>query len=402
METLKFLFLSTFYPPNHVGGDAIAAQRLAEELANRGHEVHVISQLDCYIRKKRGAPIIETKRNGVIIHQLKSPISHLYPIAVTISGRPIGLETRMKKIMNEISPDIVHHHSPEGFGPWSFRIKGKKTVYTAHDYWSICPCVNLLKPGNELCLDKKSCIMCQIQHPRPPQLWRIGHSIIEDLNRMDLVIAPSIFMQKTLIENGLKVKTEVIPSFIKDPKPSLNNQEAAYHQILFVGRIEKSKGLDLLLKGFAIISQHDSDLRLAIVGEGPMKEEFRYLGKKLGIENKVNWRGWISEQELINEYEKTIVTVLPSTWFENSPCVAVESLAHGTPIMGADIGGIPEMVRQVDHRLLFKEFDPNDFAEKYLSVRDELVNLRKRARQTFLESYTQRLAVDKYISAISN
>ena len=96
------------------------------------------------------------------------------------------------------------------------------------------------------------------------------------------------------------------------------------------------------------------------------------------------------------------MTVLPSTWFENSPSVAIESLAYGTPIMGADIGGIPEMVRQVDHRLLFKKFDPNDFAEKYLSIRDELVNLRKRARQIFLESYTQERAVDKYISAISN
>jgi len=402
METMKFLFLSTFYPPNHVGGDAVHAQRLAEELVNRGHEVHVISQLDCYIRKKRGEPIIETRRNGVILHQLRSPISHLYPIAVTVSGRPIGLETRLKNIMNEISPDIVHHQSPEGFGPWSFRIKGKKTVYTAHDYWSICPCVDFLKFNNELCLEKKSCTLCQIQQPRPPQLWRIRHSIIDDLNEIDLVIAPSRFMQKTLIENGLRIKTEVVQTFIQDPKPSFDNQETVYRQMLFVGRIEKSKGLDLLLKGFAIISQHDSDLRLVIVGEGPMKEEFRNLGKKLGIEDKIDWSGWISEQELINEYKKTIVTVLPSTWFENSPSVAIESLAYGTPIMGADIGGIPEMVRQVDHRLLFKKFDPNDFAEKYLSIRDELVNLRKRARQIFLESYTQERAVDKYISAISN
>jgi glycosyltransferase involved in cell wall biosynthesis len=136
METMKFLMTTTFYPPLHIGGDAVHVMYLAEELAKRGHEVHVMHSVDAYSMKrgKVGAePAME--RNGVHLHPLRSGWGRTSIYKGYLTGRSGFVDGRFRGLLNDLKPDVVHHHNISLLGASLLEKTGKnRQLYTAHDY----------------------------------------------------------------------------------------------------------------------------------------------------------------------------------------------------------------------------------------------------------------------------
>jgi glycosyltransferase involved in cell wall biosynthesis len=206
-------------------------------------------------------------------------------------------------------------------------------------------------------------------------------------NWIRFLICPSMFSLKKHLEAGIPEKKLVhIPNFIKLQKFEPNYEPGDY--ILFVGRLSKEKGILTLLKAIKGL-----DIELKIVGEGPMREEYEKHVRNEKITNVI-FEGYKSGEELKRLYKNSAFVIFPSEWYENAPMTILETSAYGKPIIGSNIGGIPEMIINEKTGLVFKPGDYNELREKIknlLSNPSLIVQMGKDARKRAEEEYNAEL-----------
>jgi glycosyltransferase involved in cell wall biosynthesis len=135
-------------------------------------------------------------------------------------------------------------------------------------------------------------------------------------------------------------------------------------------------------------------VRCQIIGEGPLKNELEFLVQKESMENIV-FTGALSEDKLKDVLKKCRFVVLPSEWYENNPRSILEAFALGKPVLGSNIGGIPELIEPHVTGLLFQPGDASDLREKILYLwHNPLLTeeLGRMARNLIVERY----APDRY------
>jgi glycosyltransferase involved in cell wall biosynthesis len=361
-ETLKFLLTSSFYPPYHVGGDAIEVRYLAEELARLGHEVHVLHSVDAYNLKRRHNKVGHAQTNDVITHPIETPLSWS-ALDAYIFGSSSAVEHRFGHLVEELKPDVVHHHNISLLGHSILHKRGSYlNLYTAHDFWLICPMNDLMRNRKEIC-HRKTCYSCAIAHKRPPQVWRkLGRGGFQNaIASIDLILSPSEYMRGRLMQE-IQLKILTLPNFV--PAPPLTTQlipeKAPADYFLFVGTLEPHKGIMNLLHVFEELKR-DQDLHLIIVGDGSLKMSVKRFVERDFLANQVWYGGYFgTEQEkgkLYWLYRNAKALVVPSISPENAPLVALEALSVGTPVIGTNFGGLPEIVGKVDESLLFDDWE---------------------------------------------
>lgn len=190
-------------------------------------------------------------------------------------------------------------------------------------------------------------------------------------------IVPSRFYGRKIAEAGIAPSKIVwIPSFTNVDRYSPVYGGDDY--FIYVGRVSEEKGLETLLRAVRGFDKGP----LLIVGEGPMRQR---LERMAATENMRNVRilGPKSGAELIDLIRCARFSVIPSEWYENCPRSCIESFACGTPVIGANIGGIPEMVEDHKTGLLFEPFSADDLRAKidYLFARNaEAAQMGRAAR----------------------
>jgi glycosyltransferase involved in cell wall biosynthesis len=396
METITFLMTATYYPPFHVGGDAIHIKYLSEELAKIGHEVHVMYSLDAYNYKKsrffgeRKISKDDMNSQGVFIHTLRSPLGIADIYLTYLLGNSRHVNKEFNKLIETIKPEIVHHNNIFLLG---YKILKKHrnylSLYTAHDYSLICQRYDLLRNGKQVC-NKKSCLSCVIRSKRPPQLWRLRNDFKNWINDIDVIIAPSNFMKDKLAEE-LDVRIEHIPNFV--PPPPQKIKDSGYsNYFLYVGVLERHKGILDLLEVFKRYSD-EINAKLIIVGKGGLEKQIKEFITKHNLQNKILFLGWVDTEMLWSLYKDALAIVMPSIWSENNPLVALEALSVGTPVIGSDQGGIPEIVEKVDKRLIFRAGDLEDIKRVLVEY-----DRRKYSVEKVKAVYEKWYSVDGYIS----
>ncbi len=338
METLRFLMVTTFYPPYHLGGDAVHVQYLAKALAERGHEVHVEFSPAAYRLKRGGTlPASNDGEDIVELHPIPSSWGRMQPIASYLLGRSKSVTRFHEKLMRSINPDVVHFHNISllGLGVLG-RAPAARTLYTAHDYWIRCPRSDLFKYGKYLC-DAPTCVRCAIVSRRPPQLWRSKRAW-KRLRRIDSVIAPSEFMARTL-EIEFSCPVLHIPNFAPDQNLEGQTGDPGDYY-LYVGVHEPHKGVMELAE---VAARHPGGPSFIFVGTGTYEERLRKL-QNGGLTN-IEVRGRVERAQLAHLYHHSRGVIIPSLWHENSPLVAIEALSWGAPLLVSKRGGLEELVR---------------------------------------------------------
>lgn len=380
---------STFYPPYHIGGDATHIKLLAEELVKKGHEVHVMHSLDAYQIKKKEIPK-KMDYNDVYIHALHSPLN-LNPYLTYVLGNSNFTLKKFESILNKVKPDIVHHHNISLLGYKLFKKKGcYKNFYTAHDYWLICQKNNLFREG-KLC-NKRSCFFCVLRSKRPYQLWRMFNGFKNSIRDIDVVITPSNYIKNRLLEK-LNLNAITIPNFVSEPPSEIKNSDFSDF-FLYVGVLEKHKGILNLLEIFKKYG-NEIDAKLLIMGEGTLENYIKRFIRSNNLEKTIVFLGWKDHSSLYPLYRDTLALIIPSIWPENAPLVALESLSVGTPVIGSDRGGIPEIVEKVDANLIFRASDMGDF-KRILTDYNKEKYPTKRVKKVFKRNYSAEGYFNKY------
>lgn len=404
METLRIIMVTTHYPPHHIGGDAVMVENLSNELALRGHEVHVFRNIGVYnclrgrdCRAPERSSILE---NGVTIHEFAG--ANVRRTAATsllfgVEGKAIA---QLEELVKKLNPDAVHWHNTKAFIGTPRPFSSAVNAYTAHDYFAVCPKSSLLKPGNRICHTPSLCQLCLIESRKTPQLWRVGRNRVVNIPLDMKIIAPSDFVASRLRSDNLRV-ARVIPNFVRDPGRIA--YESNRNALIYVGILEPHKGPDVLLDAFASTTNRH-DLILKIVGEGSMKTQLAERAKELGVADRVTITGRIANSELRLLLSKAVASVIPSIWFENCPLVALESLSFGVPILASRIGGLTEIATKEAGSMTFSPGNRKDLADEITRIgtesgKDE--NLRHLARKAYEDKYSPVRNISIYLDTLS-
>jgi len=209
--------------------------------------------------------------------------------------------------------------------------------------------------------------------------------------KADYFQAISSFLSNWAIGNGIKTG-EIIPNGVDleifKPKERIDNKKEKI--ILTVSRLVKKNGIDDLIKAGKYL---DFNFKILIIGIGPDEEKLKELVKDKGLEDKVMFKGQVNYDQLPEYYASTDIFVRPSL-SEGLGNVFLEAMACGLPIIGTEVGGIPDFLKDKETGLLCKANNPKDIAEKIKEILED-DNLRKTLSKNGLELVIEKYSWDK-------
>lgn len=327
-----------------------------------------------------------------------------------------SLEARNKveALIKQEQPDVAHLHNFTHQLTVSTLSAFKKNkipvVQTLHDYQLVCPNYRMFTGGQVCERCKKRKFYNAVLHKC------VGNSLLKstlsalDLScqrlfrlyeeKIDAFIAPSLFLKNKMLEWGIKKSIFHVPYSVNLEKCAPNFEPGDY--LLFIGRLSEEKGLLTLLKAMRELP----DVALKIVGNGPMRSSLANYTMKKNIKN-VEFLGSRNGSALEDIIRHAKFVVVPSEWYENYPMAILESMAMAKPVLGAAIGGIPEMVESGKTGWLFEPLNVEDLISKIQKVvgnenwiRECGINARKTVEQKNCSSayYESLMDVYKYVS----
>ncbi|MDD5269057.1 MAG: glycosyltransferase family 4 protein [Methylococcales bacterium] len=289
-----------------------------------------------------------------------------------------SIEARRKltALIKRVRPDVAHCHSiyhhlsPSILGV--LKTYDIPTVMTLHDLKIICPAYHMFnrngicekcKGGNIHNVLINRCIKDSLSLSGVVMIESLLHNILGSyLNNIDFFISPcQFYIEKFVCWGWERSKFIHIPNFVDTNsfQPHFNPGKS----FIYFGRLSPEKGLLTLIKAAAI-----AKVPLRLAGDGPQLAQLREEAHATGA--NVTFLGHLAGNTLQAEIQSARVSVLPSEWYENAPMSILESFALGKPVIGADIGGIPELIMHESTGWTFKSCSVDQLAALMRSVAD--------------------------------
>ena len=308
-------------------------------------------------------------------------------------------------LLDAFRPDIVHlhifqHQISASIIP-EIKKRGIPIVYTAHDLKSVCPNYKMLSHG-KVCERCKSfrylnctihqCVKESYVKSMVSTLEMYFHFIMKYYDFIDHIITPSDFYRRKLVEWRFpETVVSHIPNFVDEYtfKPKYENNS----YFLFFGRLSEEKGILTLVDAMRYVKKGTC----IIAGKGPSLNEIKKKIIKHGLKN-IKLVGYKSGKELRNLIQNSMFVVLPSEWYENGPISILEAFASGKPVIGSNIGGIPENISDGVDGLIFEAGNCESLAQKInflFNKSKRLVGMGKAARQKIETQYLKRQHLEK-------
>ncbi len=393
---LRFCFLSIFYPPYSFGGDAIFVSRLANSLARLGHEVDVIHCVDSYKVLAKSEPTQPFANHpNVTIHSLRSRLGFLSPLVAQQVGWTWPKTDAILEVFYGKKFDIIHYHNTSLFGPRVLQLEPDYPdfikLYTTHEHWLVCP-MHVLWKDNERVCDKPDCFRCTLKFRRPPQWWRYTGLLEKCTPAVDMFVSPSQFTRQMHQDRGFQSPMVVLPYFVPALDQDTSAESTAPHSkpyFLYVGRLEKIKGVDTMFPAFRRY-QH-ADLLIAGTGscEAALKEQAQ------GMAN-VRFLGQLTQDQLQDYSRHALAVIVPSLCYEVFPITFLEACRAGTPSIARDIGGLTEMIEQSQGGILYRNDEELAAAIERLHTDPAL---RREMGQRAFQAYTERWRESVHLEA---
>jgi len=310
---------------------------------------------------------------------------------------------KIERILNK-GFDVIHYHNISLFGGLAALSFGDAIkLFTLHTYWLICPTHYLWKFNREICQDKE-CLKCMIFYGKlPPQLWRYSSLQDKMLKNVDALIAPSAFLKRKHLEEGIKTRLEWISNFVLPAwQNSMPKEENTVQEVknfvpyfLYAGRLEFHKGVQVLIKAY---TKKRRKSRLLIAGDGTYSQAL-----KLQAVNNPNivFLGQIPPEKLKVLYANAQALVVPSLWHENSSIAVLEAASHGLPVIATGNGGLMEVVDGNKAGIVYGEVDELTGALERIEEDSDLRNkLAASALKAYQKYYSPEAYLNKYYSLI--
>jgi glycosyltransferase involved in cell wall biosynthesis len=356
---LRVLIAADTFAPD-VNGAATFAEQLAVGLAERGHEVHVVAPAS-----SRQYGTFDEEHHGVtlVVHRLKSYKWPLHPWLRFVW--PWSVRKWTGPILDAVKPDVLHIQSHV--------VIGRGIVHEANDRGIRVIATNHFMPENLLeytPFGKWTLpLALKIAWSDAAKTYRLADTITTPTNLAADYLRKAIAGQQVLaISCGIDASRYVA----REGRP-VNND------IVFVGRVAPEKNLDVLVRAVALLPAELS-ATLTIVGDGEMIPKLTALAKELGLEDRVKFLGFVSDERKQEALTNATVFAMPST-AELQSISSLEGMASGLPVVAADSMALPHLID--GNGYLFAPGDADDLAAKLTTVltapESEYVAMRERS-----------------------
>ena len=394
---LRVLLTVHAFPPRATAGVEVYTLRLAGALAERGHEVRVLSA----VHDLGGAPgsIRRRSHQGVLVEEVVS--IHARGTLEGTYADP-DLEQAASRVLREFRPHIVHIQHLLNLAasiPKQARSQDARVLLTLHDYWLSCPRDGLrMKADLSLCerMDHAACGRClqgspylvpamqnrlsrwarkvgagaglQRLHAAAPRVTEAAMRLIrsanppdavdlagamdlraerlrEALGFVDLALAPTKFCAERAVEFGLSRDRLLVSAYGAVQGPTRPRAAGPRRRVGFIGTVGPHKGVHVLVEAFRAIA--DPGASLDIHGSLSVDPGYaRRLRQVACRDPRIRWHGAFPEGGQGHVHETLDVLVVPSLWWENSPITALEALADGLAVVASRTGGVPEILEE--------------------------------------------------------
>ncbi len=312
----KVLYLSMAHPENRPAGldDAFIA------------EVDYRSQMSVTGRMRAGLKSIYNREAAKLARQMAR------------RHRPVA--AHLHNVYHQLSPSVIRALDGEGV----------PVVQTLHDYKLICPAYLLLTHGEvcERCRGgryhealRHRCLLDARGASAVGMAEAYLHRWIRTYEKVRLFFCPSRFLLEKLASFGIARERLVhMPYFLPIDRYAPATASDGYY--VYAGRLSREKGIGTLLEAHARLPR--SRMPLRVIGDGPLRETLEIRRAELGLDDVV-FEGYQDPRRLREIVGRALFVVVPSEWYENYPYAILEAFALARPVLGARIGGIPELVR---------------------------------------------------------
>lgn len=355
---MRIILANKFYYRR--GGDCIYMLNLEQLLKAHGHEVAVFA--------------MQYPEN------LTSEWSKYWPSEVKFKPgpgmveafrRPFGtneVKRMFCALLDDFQPDVLHMNNIHSqLSPLIAELaheRGIRVVWTIHDQKLLCPRYDGLKNGKDFCKecyrDKRGVLRNRCMKDSLVASW-LAYMEARKWSRerleasTDVFICPSQFMAERMMEGGFqKEKLHVLCNFIDVAKCQKDSYEERSDYYCYVGRLSHEKGTKTLIE-----AANQLPYKLVVIGGGPLEEELRQMANE-----KIVFTGQQDWQQIKDIEGKAKFNVLASEVNENNPLSVIESECLGTPVLGARIGGIPELIEEGKTGMTFESKNVEDLKEK--------------------------------------
>ncbi|MBW0091338.1 glycosyltransferase [Pseudonocardia sp. KRD-184] len=354
---MRVLLVSKFL--HHVGGVETYVRWLAETMQAAGHQVALLGMRppDGHDPMDFGeAPLYLTPTRQFVAAssrmRVRSAMSSIY-------SRAAG--ATMKRALSEFSPTVIHYHGTcyqlTSSVVTAAAASGAGRVMTAHEYKLVCANQRLWDDAaSRICTRclgastaqkfsepvKASCIKSSraasaiggAEAVLSRQVWQRARDVA--------IHAPSKFMLSTLVDDGWSAGRIRVIDLPWSPGGALMTR--AREHFLYMGRLAAEKDVLTLIKGWHLARDRTGMRRLLVAGDGTEAQQLRDWVRSNKVE-RVKFLGRLDAAGIAESLAGAIATVHPAAWFENSPFAVRESISAGVPAVVADVGGMPELVR---------------------------------------------------------
>ncbi|GIE86484.1 glycosyltransferase family 4 protein [Actinoplanes regularis] len=363
------------------GGAERSVRLITDGLIERGHDVEVL------------ATDLLSAGQRVFAHHLVPSIRGSAPRRFVRKLWYQQAYDRARAVLDDFEPDCVHLHTIGELSPSvlaaTARIPRLLTVHGPED-WTL----NLLRwnlasatgPGGLSVADRaRYAYLRFVQRP----------AYLPKLRGIDRIITPSRYFADAVTPDVGAERTYVVPNGIERTARPTPIRDTA--NLLFVGRLEHVKGVEILLRAFREITKEHPRARLTIVGDGTDRERLETEFADLRSAGTVVFTGWLSSAAVTEQVSAASVVVLPSLWPENFPTVALEAMQAGRPMVASRVGGLPELVAE-DNGVLVPPGDPAALATALngLLGRADLLNRLGAASAARADRYDR----DRFLDAL--
>lgn len=361
---MKILIVNKFLYPN--GGSETYIFKLGEQLEKMGHQVQYFGME--HEERIVGNHLGEYTAN-MDFHTGKLP-KFLYPFKIVYSWEA---QKKMMKILRDFQPDVVHLNNfnfqltPSViYAVKNYQKKYKRNVrliYTAHDSQLVCPnhlmqnpithehCEACLSQGAGQCAIRK-CIHGSRIKSILGTFEAILYKQLKTYRYLDAIICPSFFLKNKLDTDAvLREKTIMLRNFVEMPAHLGNISKKDY--VLYFGRYSEEKGIETLLKA----CRNLYDIPFHFAGNGPLEIQVTQ------VKNIQNC-GFLEGEALEKEIAEARFVIAPSECYENCPFTVMEAQLCGTPVIGSNLGGIPELMKEGETGELFESGNVEMLTEK--------------------------------------
>jgi glycosyltransferase involved in cell wall biosynthesis len=376
---MKIAYVNTFYEPHRAGGAEVSVRLLASAVREWGDDPFVVTLGESYREYEvDGVRVFSLKPANVcsIFRPWKSlsPLWHLMDSFNPFMGYKVG------RILDRERPEIVHTNNLKGFSVsiWNeARKRGLPLVHTLRDYYLLCPRGTMFGKGNNC---DAPCRVCSLYSRKRRALSA----------HVDAVVGVSRFILRRHLAHGCFpcVRSHVVHNSSPRPAPCspLPGMDGSL-VVGFLGRLDRHKGVELLLREFHSLPQGRPTLLIGGTGDRDYEEELRSRFASASVV----FEGFVSPEDILRRVD---VVVIPSLWHEPLSRVVFEAYSHGLPVIASRRGGLPEIVDEGTTGLLFDPDVPGSLARAIGEVtsRDRLQRMREEAARKYEEFAPGRIA----------